>query len=134
MKITTMKKEILIDFLKEYHKSMLVIRGYEPDYEDIADEYLQSHPQLTQSAEEILNKIYNELKIRAYNKSQHTYDYKCTNQIIRKHFELLMQEYAQQLSMDEKSILDLIKKAKGIQHTFSDEKLNNAIDYIKKYC
>ncbi|MFH2030973.1 MAG: hypothetical protein ABIJ40_10210 [Bacteroidota bacterium] len=40
--------------------------------------------------EEKLNKIFDELQKEAYNAEYHTYDYKLTNQIIRKHFEKLV--------------------------------------------
>lgn len=40
--------------------------------------------------EERLNEIFNELQKEAYNIDYHTYDYKTTNQIIRKHFEKLV--------------------------------------------
>jgi hypothetical protein len=40
--------------------------------------------------EEKLNEIFNELQKEAYNLEYHNYDYKLTNQIIRKHFENLV--------------------------------------------
>ena len=40
--------------------------------------------------EEKLNEIFDELQKEAYNAEYHTYDYKLTNQIIRKHFEKLV--------------------------------------------
>lgn len=36
-----------------------------------------------------LKKIFDELESDAYNKDSHTYDYKITNQIVKRHFEKL---------------------------------------------
>ncbi len=71
------------------------------------------------ASEALLNAIYNELQKEAYDINHHVYDYKITNQIIRKRFE----SYASQAVADrEKEIVDALDALQNNYATMSTPK------------